>query len=104
MNTKYFAAGAGQSGPFKNNADGLAKLQAGVAANKDSYDFPIIYFSGDKDEYLGDWDQLGASGGLEMAQLYAELNGMNIPDGNDAENQDLYGINWYETYTIDPDE
>lgn len=103
VNTKYFAAGAGQSGPFKNNADGLAKLQAGVAANKDSYDFPIIYFSGDKDEYLGDWDQLGASGGLEMAQLYAELNGMNIPDGNDAENQDLYGINWDETYTIDAD-
>ena len=38
-----------------------------------------------------------------MAQLYAELNGMNIPDGNDAENQDLYGINWDETYTIDDD-
>ena len=38
-----------------------------------------------------------------MAQLYAELNGMDIPDGNDAANQDLYGINWDETYTIDAD-
>ena len=104
VNTKYFAAGAGQSGPFKNNEAGLASLKTGVAANKDAYDFPIIYFAGDKDEYLKDWDQLASSGGLEMAQLYAELNDMDIPDGNDEENKDLYGVDWDETYTIESDE
>ena len=102
VNTEYFAAGAGQSGPFKNNETGLSALKAGVAENKDDYDFPIIYFAGDRDEYLPDWDQLGSSGGLEMAQLYAELNEMAIPDGNDETNKDLYGVNWDETYTITP--
>lgn len=100
VNTKYFAAGAGQSGPFKNDDTKLALLQAGVEANKEDYDFPIIYFAGDRDEYLGDWDVLETSGGLQMAQLYAELNDMDIPDGTDASNQDLYGVDWDETYTI----
>lgn len=95
VNTKYFAAGAGQSGPFNNSAEQLALLQQAVDANKEQYDMPIIYFAGDKDEYLAnDWDTLSMNGGLQNVQLFQEMNDMEVTQVEDLSEEfiDLYGI------------
>ena len=99
VNTSLFAAGAGQSGPFKTSGTTYENLQAGVEANKDAYDIPIIYFAGDADEYLTDWDQLTGSGGEQIALLFAEMNEIELSTGNE-EYSKLYGIAWDE-YTED---
>ncbi len=102
-NPGYFAAGAGQSGPFGIDSDQAA---IDVAANKDAYDFPIIYFTGDRDEYLmSDFDTLGETGALQILQLFEELNDMTITQTEDLaeENIEIYGIPWDETYVIEPD-
>lgn len=100
VNTKYFAAGAGQSGPFINTDSNYAKLKSQVEANADSLDMPIIYFSGDKDEYLsGDFDKLSMTGALQDVQLFQELNNMAVTSVADlkAEYGEVYGIP-FDTY------
>lgn len=99
MNTKYFAAGAGHSGPFKVDEATLATLQESV--NNNPYTFPIIYFTGDTDEYFNDWSDPTNSGGLQIAKLFAQLNTAAIPDGTFEETKELYGIHYDETYTYE---
>lgn len=98
---KYFAAGAGHSGPF--GASEMNKQM--VAQNKEQYDMPIIYFTGDGDEYLKDtFDVAGENGGLQVAQLYQELNDMEVTKVEDIKAEDayLYGVPWTTRYTIEP--
>lgn len=104
VNTKYFAAAAGQSGPFNNSADQLALLQQSVDANKAQYDMPIIYFAGDKDEYLAnDWDTLSMNGGLQNVQLFEQMNDMEVTQVEDLSEEfiDLYGIPFDTVEKID---
>lgn len=104
-NTKYFAAGAGQSGPFASKDD--KQIIENIAMNKDQYDFPIIYFSGDKDEYLmQDFDKLEKTGALQVLQSFQELNDMKITHVEDltSENIEIYGIPWEEKHTIEATE
>lgn len=98
---KYFAAGAGHSGPF--GASDLNK--EAVAANKDKYDMPIIFFTGDGDEYCKDaFDTTELNAGLQVAQLYQELNDMEVTQVEDIKDEDayLYGVPWTKRYTIEP--
>lgn len=101
-NTKYFAAGAGQSGPF-----GFALSEqhaADIALNKDAYDVPIIYFTGDRDEYLmADFDILEPNGGFRVLQMFEELNDMPVTSEDELseENLDLYAVPWTERYVIE---
>lgn len=98
---KYFAAGAGHSGPF--GASDLNKKA--VAENKEKYDMPIIFFTGDGDEYCkGSFDTTKSNGGLQVAQLYQELNDMDVTQVEDVKESDtyLYGVPWTTRYTIDP--
>ena len=99
--TKYFAAGAGHSGPF-----GVSDLnKAAAAANKDQYDMPIIFFTGDGDEYCGSsFDTTASNGGLQVAQIYQEFNGMDVTKDEDVKKEDayLYGVPWTTRYTIEP--
>lgn len=100
-NTKYFAAGAGHSGPA--GASDLNK--EAVQANKESYDMPIIFFTGDGDEYCKDaFDTIESNGGFQVAQLYQELNDMEVTKLEDIkeEDTDLYGIPWTTRETIEP--
>lgn len=99
--TKYFAAGAGHSGPF--GASEVNKQM--VAENKDKYDMPIIFFTGDGDEYCKDtFDTTGLNAGLEVAQLYQELNDMEVTQVENINPEDsyLYGVPWTTRYTIEP--
>ena len=101
-NTKFFAAGAGQSGPFGMRSP--EQVAADIAMNKDQYDFPIIYFTGDKDEYLmGDFDKLEETGAMTVLQSFEELNDMEITQVEDLveENVDIYGIPWTEKLVIE---
>jgi glyoxylase-like metal-dependent hydrolase (beta-lactamase superfamily II)/poly(3-hydroxybutyrate) depolymerase len=105
VNTKYFAAAAGSSGPFYigNIADitGISseditnRLETSLAANIDQYDIPIIYFTGDKDEYMS-WDELGESAGLKTLQYFQMLNNMEITTVDDLDENYLavYGVPW----------
>lgn len=99
--SKYFAAAAGHSGPF-----GASELnKKAVAENKDKYDMPIIYFTGDGDEYCkGAFDTTESNGGLQVAQLYQELNDMEVTQLEDVLEADayLYGVPWTKRYTIEP--
>lgn len=99
---KYFAAGAGHSGPFGVND---ANKEA-VAANKDKYDMPIIFFTGDGDEYLKDtFDNLSPNNGsFQVAQLYQEFNDMEVTKFENVKEEDsyLYGVPWTTRYTIEP--
>ena len=100
-NPDYFAAGAGHSGPFGASE---ANKEA-VAANKDKYDMPIIYFTGDGDEYCKDaFDTATLNAGLQVAQLYQELNDMEVTQAEDIDANDtyLYGVPWTTRYTIEP--
>lgn len=99
--TQYFAAGAGHSGPF--GASDLNKEYA--AKNKDKYDMPIIFFTGDGDEYCkGAFDTTENNGGLQVAQVYQELNNMKVTQLEDVKEEDayLYGVPWTTRYTIEP--
>lgn len=100
-NPKYFAAGAGHSGPF--GASDLNK--EAVAANKDQYDMPIIFFTGDGDEYCKNaFDTTELNAGLQVAQLYQELNDMDITQVENIKEEDayLYGVPWTKRYTVEP--
>lgn len=100
-NPKYFAAGAGHSGPF--GASDLNK--EAVAANKDQYDMPIIFFTGDGDEYCKNaFDTTELNAGLQVAQLYQELNNMDITQVENIKEEDayLYGVPWTKRYTVEP--
>jgi glyoxylase-like metal-dependent hydrolase (beta-lactamase superfamily II)/poly(3-hydroxybutyrate) depolymerase len=105
VNTKYFAAAAGSSGPFYigNIADitGISseditnRLETSLAANIDQYDIPIIYFTGDRDEYMS-WDELGESAGLKTLQYFQMLNNMEVTTVDDLDENYLavYGVPW----------
>lgn len=99
--TKYFAAGAGHSGPF-----GASELnRKAVSENKAKYDMPIIFFTGDGDEYCKNaFDTTNNNAGLEVAQLYQELNDMEVTKVEDIkeENAYLYGVPWTSKQTIQP--
>lgn len=98
---KYFAAGAGHSGPF--GASEMNKQM--VEQNKDQYDMPIIFFTGDGDEYCKDaFDTTSMNAGLQVAQLYQELNDMEVTQVEDIKAEDayLYGVPWTTRYTIEP--
>ena len=98
---KYFAAGAGHSGPF--GASETNKQMVGQY--KDQYDMPIIFFTGDGDEYLKDtFDVAGDNGGLQVAQLYQEFNDMPVTQVDEIDPDDayLYGVPWTTRYTIEP--
>lgn len=99
--TKYFAAGAGHSGPF-----GASELnRKAVSENKAKYDMPIIFFTGDGDEYCKNaFDTTNNNAGLEVAQLYQELNDMEVTKVEDIkeENAYLYGVPWTNKQTIQP--
>lgn len=100
-NPKYFAAGAGHSGPF--GASDLNK--EAVAANKAQYDMPIIFFTGDGDEYCKNaFDTTELNAGLQVAQLYQELNDMDITQVENIKEEDayLYGVPWTKCYTVEP--
>lgn len=100
-NPKYFAAGAGHSGPF--GASDLNK--EAVAANKAQYDMPIIFFTGDGDEYCKNaFDTTELNAGLQVAQLYQELNDMDITQVENIKEEDayLYGVPWTKRYTVEP--
>lgn len=100
-NPKYFAAGAGQSGPFGCSPEQIA-LAAEHAAQ---YDFPMIYFSGDRDEYLmGTYGNLDVNGAITSLQAFETLNDMHVTQAEDLteENIDLYGVTWDEKYVIEP--
>ena len=100
---KYFAAGAGHSGPF--GASEVNKQQAEL--NKDQYDMPIIFFTGDGDEYCKDaFDANGDNAGLQVAQVYQLLNDMEVTRIEDINPDDsyLYGVPWTTRYTIEPTE
>lgn len=98
---KYFAAGAGHSGPFGASEQN----KAAVAANKDKYDMPIIFFTGDGDEYCKNaFDSTELNAGLQVAQLYQELNDMEVTQVNNINAKDayLYGVPWTTRYTVEP--
>ncbi len=100
-NPKYFAAGAGQSGPFGCSPEQIEL----AAANAGQYDFPIIYFSGDRDEYLmGTYGNLDVNGAITTLQAFETLNDMPVTQKEDLteENIDLYGVSWDEKYVIEP--
>ena len=100
-NPKYFAAGAGQSGPFGVSEENFAI----AAANAEKYDFPIIYFSGDRDEYLmKTYDTLEDNGAFQTLRAYETLNDMPLTELSDLteENLKVYGVKWDEVYTIEP--
>ena len=103
-NSKYLAAGAGQSGPF--GVTGGADF-ADVKKNKEQYDFPIIFFSGDADEYLmGTYDNTNvSSGAITTLQAYEALNDMKVTTADDLSLDYIaasgYPVAWDETYTID---
>ncbi len=104
-NTSIFAAGAGHSGAWGINETNHDQLVKDIEANKDSYDFPIVFFTGDKDEYLrSDFDTLTDTMGLSTVQAYEELNNMPVTTTDDLteENKALWGIPWDKTWTIDP--
>jgi len=98
---KYFAAGAGHSGPF-----GASETNKQMAAeNKEKYDMPIIFFTGDGDEYCkGAFDTTELNGGLQVAQVYQELNDMEVTQVEDVNPDDtyLYGVPWTTRYRIEP--
>lgn len=98
VNTKYFAAGAGQSGPFLNNPEQLALLQKAADQNTE-LEMPIIYFSGDKDEYLvQDFDTLSMTGALQIANLFQQMNHMPLTQLSSLSEDysALYGIPFEE--------
>ena len=98
---KYFAAGAGHSGP--SGASDINKEMA--AQNKEKYDMPIIFFTGDGDEYCGRaFDSMELNAGLQVAQVYQELNDMEVTQVEDINPDDayLYGVPWTTRYTIEP--
>lgn len=100
-NPKYFAAGAGHSGPF--GASDINNEMA--AANKDQYDMPIIFFTGDGDEYCkGAFDTTELNGGLQVARAYQLMNDMEVTQVEDVLESDtyLYGVPWTTRYTIEP--
>ena len=105
-NSKYIAAGAGQSGPF--GVSGGANF-ADVLKNKEMYDFPIIFFSGDADEYLmGTYDNTNiSSGAMTTLQAFEALNDMKVTTEADLSLDYIdasgYPVAWDETYTIDAD-
>ncbi|MBE6110877.1 MAG: MBL fold metallo-hydrolase, partial [Erysipelotrichaceae bacterium] len=104
-NAKYLAAGAGQSGPFgvTRGAD-----NADVLKNKDKYDFPIIFFSGDADEYLmGTYDNTNINNGaFTTLNAFEALNDMDVTAAADLDEaliaESGYPVAWDETYTIEP--
>ena len=97
-NADVFAAGAGHSGPF--GASDTNKEM--VAQNKDKYDMPIIFFTGDGDEYCKDaFDTTEINAGLQVAQLYQELNDMDVTQAVDPDFAYLYGVPWTTHYTIE---
>ncbi len=101
-NTQYFAAVSGHSGPF--GATDTNKEY--VDANKDTYDMPIILFTGDLDEYCGSaFDTAESNAGSQVVQLYQELNDMEVTLDEDLSEEYayLYGIEWTTTYTIESD-
>lgn len=98
-NTGIFAAGAGQSGPFKQSDETYDILMGYATEKADTYDFPIIYFSGDKDEYLQDYSVLGDNGGYQLTQIFQTLNNMEVTTEANEEYADLYGIEW-DTYGV----
>lgn len=102
VNTKYFAAAAGQSGPFLNDPEQLALLKKAV--DKNSLEMPIIYFSGDKDEYLiQDFDVMGMTGALQIANLFQTMNHMPVTKVTDLKEEysHLYGIPFDEFKEIE---
>ena len=104
-NAKYIAAGAGQSGPF--GVQGGANF-ADVTRNKAKYDFPIIFFSGDADEYLmGTYDNVNINNGaMTTLNAYEALNDMPVTTADDLDMaliaESGYPVKWDETYTIEP--
>ncbi|MBQ9824658.1 MAG: MBL fold metallo-hydrolase, partial [Solobacterium sp.] len=103
-NAKYLAAGAGQSGPF--GVSGGANF-ADVTRNKDKYDFPIIFFSGDADEYLmGTYDNTNVNAGsITTLNAFEALNDMAVTTADDLSMEYIadsgYPVKWDETYTIE---
>ncbi|MBR2812971.1 MAG: carboxylesterase family protein, partial [Solobacterium sp.] len=98
-NPKYFAAGGGHSGPTAGNMETVEKY-------KDTYDFPVIYFTGDCDEYQGntfDVDNLDTNA-IKCLNAFRVLNNMPALTNDDytAENARIYGVPWDEVYTIEP--
>ncbi len=100
-NPKYFAAGGGHSGPFSGNLDAAQKYA-------ESYDFPIIYFTGDKDEYLmSSFDSGSLTGGaINCLNSFMVLNDMDALTQDDyvEANAEIYGVPWDRVYTIEPTE
>ncbi|MBR2811296.1 MAG: MBL fold metallo-hydrolase, partial [Solobacterium sp.] len=97
-NPKYFAAGGGHSGPFSGNINSAQKYA------KD-YDFPIIYFTGDCDEYLmSSFDTATMTGAISCLNTFRILNDMEPLTQDDLKEElsDLYGVEWDEVYTIAP--
>ena len=103
-NAKYLAAGAGQSGPF--GVSGGANFED-VTRNKDKYDFPIIFFSGDADEYLmGTYDNTNVNAGsITTLNAFEALNDMAVTTADDLSMEYIadsgYPVKWDETYTIE---
>ncbi len=96
VNTGLFAAGAGQSGPFKYSDEAEAQIREVIDQNKEALDVALIVFAGDRDEYLGDWDRLEGSGGEQISKMLATLNDVEIETGVE-EFSKLYGVKW-DTY------
>ncbi|MBR4163790.1 MAG: MBL fold metallo-hydrolase, partial [Solobacterium sp.] len=103
-NGKYIAAGAGHSGAW--GVTGGAE-NADVVANKDAYDFPIIFFAGDADEYMkAHYDTVDATAGpITTIQAYQGLNNMEPLKAEDLDAKYIaesgYPVPFDETYTID---
>lgn len=61
--------------------------------------------SADDDEYCkGAFDITENNGGLQVAQVYQELNNMKVTQLEDVKEEDayLYGVPWTTRYTIEP--
>lgn len=98
MNTKYFAAGAGHSGAW---AAGDPSIAENVDKTHDQYDIPVIFFTGDRDEYFN-WDYTKGTY-LSLIQNLQKMNELPVTDQNKLKEEfkDLYGVEWDEIVEID---
>lgn len=93
-NPDIFAAGAGHSGAWSVN--GAAQMKD-IERNKDKFDSPAIFFTGDHDEYMmNGWDPTKMNNGLSCLNAFEKLNNMKVTTVDDLDEKyaELYGIPW----------
>lgn len=98
MNTGYFAAGAGQSGAWATTEPTVSDH---VDKVHEQYDIPVIFFTGDKDEYFN-WNWEDAYN-LSLIQDLQKMNELPVTQREDLseEFKDLHGVKWQEIFEVE---